>query len=678
MDSSFKTPSINKKFQLDAKIVIPMTLLLAFILIISAVLDIFGSRHEMFHILEEQSRALLTALEKGSHNALQSWDMVQTMEAQRLLDNARLLERLDFAGLLRESDLTAIAEKNNIFRINFYNSDGEKEFTSFRGFGYGANKNAPADLMLAIKQQGNDELILGFRSGRLGTGQRFAVAKRRRKGGVIVLNVNSDDMLEFRKSIGLGRLIRDIGENKGIEYIVLQNLAGVLIATAEMDSISSIPSDKFLSGTLESNQPATRFTSRNGRKYFEIVYPFETKEKQLLRIGLNISHLKQAQKSAMLRIVLSSLLLLIFGGVAANWIISARHVKSLQEAYQRIQTYTGSILANMTDAVIAVNGRGKITLINHAAERLFNISAANSYGKECTQAVSALCPYLQTGLKDRASSIYHQENLSTPNGEVNVFISVNIVKNNNGEIEAVFAVIRDLTEQTRLEENLKRRDQITAMGHLASGVAHEIRNPLNAISMIAQRFKNEFTPQKDEQEYGQMAETIVEETRRINDIIRQFLQFARPSQPVKNTVDLEKLIDTAATLIRQPAEAKGVDIFQNCRNLPPILADADKLQQAFLNLAQNALDACNRGDSMTFSCQKLDKTVRIKISDTGNGMSEKELTKIFNLYYTTKEHGTGIGLSVVQQIISLHDGTIQVQSRPGKGTDFIITLPVAM
>ncbi len=233
-----------------------------------------------------------------------------------------------------------------------------------------------------------------------------------------------------------------------------------------------------------------------------------------------------------------------------------------------------------------------------------------------------------------------------------------------------------MTEQTRLEENLRRKDQITAMGHLASGVAHEIRNPLNAISMIAQRFKNEFKPRDDEKEYRHMAETVVEETRRINSIINQFLIFARPAGPVKSAVSIHKLLGTVITLVRPQAEAKSVQIRQNCRDIGVIFADPDKLRQVFINLAKNALDACGKNDNITFSCQKFENSIKIIISDTGKGMTRDEMKKIFNLYYTTIEYGTGIGLGVVQQIITQHDGTIQVNSRPGHGSDFIITLPV--
>ncbi len=294
MDPSFDTPSMNKKSRLNAKIIIPVTVLLAFILIISAILDIYGSRQEMTHILQEQSRALLTALEKGGNNAIQSWNLVQDMEAQRLLNNARLLERLDYANVLREMDLADIAKNNKIFRINIYNAQGQKEKASFRGYGRGANKNISAELLQAM-QKDNDELVLGFRAGRLGRGQRLAVAKRRRTGGVIVLNVDTNDMLDFRKSIGLGNLVRDIGENIGIEFIVLQNPEGILVATAGVDSISSIPGDDFLAASLKKKEPATRFYTFNGRKSFEIVYPFNPETSQLLRIGLNIKHLKDAQ-----------------------------------------------------------------------------------------------------------------------------------------------------------------------------------------------------------------------------------------------------------------------------------------------------------------------------------------------------------------------------------------------
>ena len=268
-------------------------------------------------------------------------------------------------------------------------------------------------------------------------------------------------------------------------------------------------------------------------------------------------------------------------------------------------------------------------------------------------------------------------NIHINNQEYIISLSTTIIRNDKGKIDTSFAVIKDITEQKTLEENLKRKDQITAMGHLASGVAHEIRNPLNAISIIAQRFRQEFKPVSEADEYNKLASSMVDQTRRINTIIQQFLKMARPGSLSKSTTNMNNVINQVVTLIKSVAKSKNVKLIENCSELPEISVDSDMIQQALLNIVQNSLDACEQNDTVELNCTTVHDNLEIRISDTGHGISKDELHKIFNMYYTTKQEGTGLGLSVVQQIISLHNGTIQVQSEIDKGTVFIIHLPLA-
>jgi PAS domain S-box-containing protein len=676
MNSSFEKPFLKKqRFAINAKIVIPLTIFLAFILIISALFDYWGSRRELSHILREQSQALITALEKGSQNAIASYDLVESIVAERLLDNARLLEEMDYNGMLSESILKKVAKDNNIFRINIFNENGDKVMASFQGYGWGASQSASDDLMDHFANSDSGELLLGFRSSRFGGSKRFAVAKKRRLGGVIVLNVDSEEMFEFRKAIGLGKLIRDIGENEGVEYIALQDTSNILIATAGVDSLSAIYNDPELEDTYYSGIASTRFINYKDKQIFEIIHLFDDESGELVRIGLNTSHIKEAQNSALTRAALSSLLLLIFGVIGMSWMISNQNVRSLKEAYTRIETVTGSMLENMTDAVVAVNGLGNITLVNKAAEDLFSVDEKDVLGKACAVEIVAICPYLKEGLESGMHKNYIEENLQAKK-TITANLSVNVIQNEAGHADIVFAVIRDVTDMKRLEENLKRKDQITAMGHLASGVAHEIRNPLNAIGMIGQRLKSEFTPSEEQDEYSQLTSTVVTETRRINDIIQQFLQFARPAELVKTETDISKLIADVSAMLRPQAEGKSIQYIENCDNPPKANIDADKIKQVLLNLGQNAIDACDKDGRVTLSCTEKNHSLVFEIADNGKGMSENEKQKIFNIYYTTKEQGTGVGLSIVQQIISQHNGTIDVQSEENNGSVFTISLPL--
>jgi two-component system sensor histidine kinase HydH len=657
----------------NTKLIAAIILILGVLLLTSAILDIYASRKELIHILEEQSKAMLTAIKEGSENAIESYELVEDIVAERLLDNARLLEELDFKDLLTRKKIIDIAEKNDIFRINIFDKNGERELDSFSGPGHGGRSTAPPDLLQRI--EGNEELVMGFRQGRFSSGRRFAVAKRRRRGGVIVLNIDAREMLDFRRSVGVGKLIRDIGENDGIAYIAIQDTGQIYIATAGLDSLPSFDSDLFIQNVIKDQNPATRFTIFGNAKIFEIVYPYDVNNKQVLRMGLSTGHISEAERNAYVRAIITSLLLLIVGGVFASWIIGRQNYNMLRDAYERIETYTGAILSNMTDAVVAVDENHRLSVINQAAAKIFDVDIEKSIGVECSTVFSDLCPYLTEALQTGRGKFYSDRSLLVAQKRFETMINVDVLKNENGDIDTAFAVVKDITEQKKLQENLKRRDRITAMGHLASGVAHEIRNPLNAISMIAQRFKREFTPQSEKTEYDQLASTLVNESGRINEIVGQFLQFARPSELNKKPTNVSELLRDTVTLIEHEATKKGIEIVQRCEAVPPIPVDGDKLKQVFLNLGQNSVDACVAGQKIEFICHDDEHTIVIQIRDNGKGISSKDLDKIFNIYFTTKEEGTGIGLSIAQQIVSQHNGTIEVRSEENRETIFTINLP---
>ena len=680
--SKHKTPKLPL---FNRTLVIAVTAVLGLLLVISTFLEIKGSNREMRHVLGEQSEAIITALEKGSENAITSFKLVEDLLAEKLLSNARLLEEMDFRGELNPELLVKIANENQIFRINVFDLAGKRVLSNAQGMGLGLGRgqggagNAPAFLLETLQQEGNDELVMGFGQRRFGAGKRFAVAKKRRNGGAIVLNINAEEMLEFRKIIGAGRLVKDIGESGGILYVAVQDIDGILLASQGIDSLSTINSDEFLQQAMNSSIHSTRITPFKDTEVFEVVKALTLDEELqgILRVGLSTEHMREANATARNRAILVSAVMLIIAIVIINWIIGGQNYRSLQKAYDRIETYTGSILANMTDALMAVDSDGKINVINKAAESLFGVKAANVLGEQCSTVLDVLCPLLKEGLESGENLVRPEMHLTIWEKDFIVSASVTVLKNSEGIVDTSFAVVKDMTDQKKLEENLKRKDQITAMGHLASGVAHEIRNPLNAISMIAQRFKHEFTPTEEKEEYGELASTMVNQTRRINDIVQQFLKLARPGQLNLKELNICGIINDVVTLSKAQAAQKNIELKLKCDDLPLIQADSDKLQQVLLNLLRNSIDACEMGGHVNISCKAENNKIRMELADDGHGMTQEMQSKIFNMYFTTKQDGTGLGLSIVQQIISLHNGTIEVKSEQGNGTSFIIYLPIS-
>jgi signal transduction histidine kinase len=237
------------------------------------------------------------------------------------------------------------------------------------------------------------------------------------------------------------------------------------------------------------------------------------------------------------------------------------------------------------------------------------------------------------------------------------------------------AVIRDLTDRRALEEIVQRKEKLSAMGELASGVAHEVRNPLNAIGMIAQRLNKEFKPQKDEQEYKTLAGTVVSEVGRINTMIQRFLKFAKPQKLILETVEIDALVREIIDLVEVEAENAGISITQKRSHSEPLILDKNQIKQVLLNILQNSLQASGPGQNITLSSYSDQTDAIIEIKDNGTGIPKQHLHKIFDLYYTTKKSGTGMGLSIANQIVAAHGGRIEVESEEGNGTLFRIILP---
>jgi signal transduction histidine kinase len=231
-----------------------------------------------------------------------------------------------------------------------------------------------------------------------------------------------------------------------------------------------------------------------------------------------------------------------------------------------------------------------------------------------------------------------------------------------------------LAKSQELEARLRRDQRLSALGEVAVGIAHEVRNPLGVIKTSAELL----------QKRARLAETdnkllgyVADEVRRIDSLIRDFLEFAKPRPPVLRSVDPVRLVERAIEFCRPELQRAAVEVATEDRSAGfPIQADEDQVFQALLNLMLNAIEAMPDGGWITIGLLRAERDLSISVGDTGTGISPEVQEKIFNPFFTTKEHGSGLGLAKVYAIMASHDGAVECRSQPGAGTTFTLSFPI--
>jgi two-component system NtrC family sensor kinase len=229
------------------------------------------------------------------------------------------------------------------------------------------------------------------------------------------------------------------------------------------------------------------------------------------------------------------------------------------------------------------------------------------------------------------------------------------------------------------DQQIMKSDRLATLGHLAAGVAHEINNPLGTISIYSQMVLDELG--KDNDSCRESLKVVMKQTNRAGRIVRDLLAFARQSEPEMRMLRINDVLEKAISITNHPAELQNIKINKNLApDLPEIQADSDKLQQVFVNIIINALHAMPKGGDLNICTRIYDsnKFIEIEISDTGYGISQEHLSKLFDPFFSTKStgEGTGLGLSVSLGIVQMHNGTINVKSKVNEGSTFIIKLPI--
>ena len=372
----------------------------------------------------------------------------------------------------------------------------------------------------------------------------------------------------------------------------------------------------------------------------------------------------------------------------------ARGRQRLQSAEEEIRIERDRldlVLRNVPNPIIVVDNDNHIMSMNPAAERLFKPASATSRAAHTALANDARFTSFLAGLRlDPVMSKRGEIGLTDPGTDdrLEMEVSATEIKDGRGAVMAIVSVMQDVgrlreLERRRLEQVLFDSEKLAATGRLAASIAHEINNPLEAVQNALYLLEKELGSDASNRQYLEIASR---ETQRMSRILRQMLGFYRQQEAMGET-DLNALAEEAAGLVLKRLRERGVQIAtQLDPGLPRIRASADQLKQVLLNLLLNAADSMPKGGTITVATQAGAGTetevfgrdaVQIQVRDTGEGIPDELIAQIFEPFFSTKSgKGTGLGLWVSQGIVQSHGGTMRVRSRVGRGTTFMITLPV--
>lgn len=336
------------------------------------------------------------------------------------------------------------------------------------------------------------------------------------------------------------------------------------------------------------------------------------------------------------------------------------------------------IVESIRSGLITTDLEGNIYTFNVAAEEITGYKAEDVIGKHISKLFGEITSQIRESLsaaEERETSPRFEAVCVTPEDlHLRLGFSISPLFTESGEVTGLVMSFQDLTDIRSMEETARRQDRLAAVGRVAAGIAHEIRNPLAAMRGAIQVLQADL---KDNSSEAQLMGIILSESDRLNKIITDFLTYARPRLADFETVDVREAINETFTLLRHSPELKAEHKLEEVLQEEPLLIDADiaQLRQVFWNLARNAIQAMPQGGELKVEARRRKNgRIQIIITDTGCGMSPQQVERLFEPFSSTKG-STGLGLSIVYQIIRDHGGTVNVRSLEGKGTTITIELP---
>jgi len=389
-----------------------------------------------------------------------------------------------------------------------------------------------------------------------------------------------------------------------------------------------------------------------------------------ISIGLFTEEFDAARQQDVQHAIFMGAILFLVGSAGLYILFLYQGIRVAKSTLANMQLYTENVIESIPVGLVTLDIEDRVVSCNRKTEEILGKSLEITQGKRMKDAF----PECQINPAEICDAILdYSTDCCTPDGNnVPVKIGGSSLVNDEGERIGTVLVIRDMSMIREMEQQLERTRRMAALGKMAAGIAHEIRNPLGTLRGFAHFFGNQEGATAESKEYAELMKSEVD---RLNRNISALLQFARPREPHIETVNLDGLISKTVVLMEGDFSKQALNSHYQCNTDITLEADPDMLLQVLMNLLKNSVNATPTGGEVSISAVEDQHHVRIVISDNGSGMTEQVRERMFDPFFTTRNTGTGLGLSVSHQIIEQHNGTFEVKTAPGEGTSVTIILP---
>jgi two-component system, NtrC family, sensor histidine kinase HydH len=506
--------------------------------------------------------------------------------------------------------------------------------------------------------------------------------------------------------VQIQRLIMETAEQPDILYILITDQKGRIIAHNQPMLIGKTHGTDLNYASISDKIQSRQITRYDGKPIFEVyrrfipsrgrvfslgrrmlpedwflthVFPQNFRQPVLtIFVGLDMDPIVKTTRENTLQSILIAVILLLIGFSGIVSIMIGYNYRLARLSLSRIKAFSDNIVDNMPVGLLFIGENRRIIAMNNASEKMLRISLQESVDELAPTVLPPQINELFEAAHDSPTVLVKEIDVPVQGRNMLFEASASLLKDDNSNFLGYIILLRDITELQHLKKEVLRKERLASLGSLAAGVAHEIRNPLGSIKGFATYFKERY---KDVPEDRRTADIMIKEVERLNRVIGQLLEFARPMSLTQKQVNMKETIFHSVDMIRGQARAKGIEIvtLDNQNDGFSAHIDQDKIAQVLLNVYLNALDAMDKGGRLVIGLEKdeINSDIVVNISDTGHGIPGEDLSRVFDPYFTTKQSGTGLGLAIVHKIMEAHAGMVKIASKKDQGTTVSIILPSA-